>query len=97
MKNPRNQYGFKMPGARTHAANRNYVCTACGYKLNKECRLKGRLLSHYKLYVWPEYDENILSSPSGICNSCKVLLYELQKGNHISETTGISESSDEHF
>ena len=85
MKNPRNQYRSKMPCLRTHAANRNYVFTACGYKI-KENKLQGTLLSLYKLYVWPDYEENILSSPSGICNTCKKLLYELQKGKVISET-----------
>ena len=86
MKNPRNQYGFKMPCSRTHAANRKYVCTACGFKI-KENQLQGTVLGLYKLYVWPEYDEKVLSSPCGICNTCKKNLYELQKGEVISETT----------
>ena len=52
MKNPRNQYEFKMPCSRTHAANRNYVCTACGHEI-KDNNPQGTLLCLSSLKAVP--------------------------------------------
>ena len=86
MKNPRNQYGFKMPCSRTQAANRNYVCTACGYKI-KENKLQGTLISLNISFMYGRTMTKI-SSPvqAAYVIHVKKLLYELQKEKVISET-----------
>ena len=76
-----------MPPARSHGQNRVYVCTCCGNKTPPNHEVKGSLLALYKAYVSDEFDPQILSNPTGLCQLCKKNLYKLRKGETVSDST----------
>ena len=76
-----------MPPARSHSQNRVYVCTCCGNKTPPKHEVKGSLLALYKIYVSDEFDPQILSNPTGLCQLCKKNLYKLREGETVSDST----------
>ena len=72
--------------ARSHAVCRTLVCLCCGNRSRNNIYLEATspFLELVKTHINSTYDISIISNPIGICNSCKVYLYKLKKGEEIS-------------
>ncbi len=70
-----------------HEQNRSKVCGPCGSKIviskNKTLssyRIKDKSLDHIKRLLSPEYNLENPVYPNSICNRCRILLSQADKG-----------------
>ena len=75
--------------ARTRLECRRFICCCCGNKkgLSNNILDTNSLLDLVKSYANRDLDPNLLLNPTGLCNSCKTLLYNAKKGIAVSSST----------
>nr|XP_047125977.1 uncharacterized protein LOC124807737 isoform X2 [Hydra vulgaris] len=74
---------------RDHLLSRKIICARCGKK-NLKCSMLEpgtQFLNLVQMYANSNYNPDLLSSPTGLCSSCKVYLYSAKKGESLSIVT----------
>lgn len=72
---------------RSHKENRKLICACCGVRKTNclDLSVKRNILEIYIEKINPSYDVQNIAMPTGVCQQCKVRLYEISKGKKIND------------